>query len=179
MQKDRFFQGGSVPKIVALVCDYYQDLELWYPILRMKEAGIEVLIAGLSHPAIYQGKHGYPCETEIDVKNVKVDAIDGILIPGGRAPDQLRVTPAVLSLVKECDRDRKMIAFICHGGLVPADANILSGKKVTGTSSIKEDLIKAKATFEDKEVVIDGHLISSRTPKDLPAFGKAITEYLC
>ena len=166
-------------KIVTLVDDLYEDLELWYPVIRMREAGIEVKIAGANHSEMYKGKHGYPCEPDLDILHVKAEEFDGILIPGGSAPDKLKEIPEVIKLMQAFDQSKKMIAFICHGGLVPAKANILSGKKVTGTKSIKEEIAGVGGIWEDREIVVDGHLISSRTPKDLPAFGKAIVDYLC
>lgn len=171
-------KGTKVKKVVALVHDMFEDLELMYPVIRMKEAGIEVIIAGLEKDASYKGKNGYPCKSEIPFKELKCDDFDGVLIPGGFAPDKFRQIPEILNLVQEMDSSKKMIAFICHGGWVPISAKVLKGKNATGTIAIKDDLENAGARWLDEPVVIDGHLISSRTPIDLPEFGKAIVEFL-
>lgn len=165
-------------KVVALVHHTFEDLELMYPIIRMKEEGIKVILAGMEKNASYKGKNGYPCKSDISFKELKYDDFDGVLIPGGFAPDKFRQISEILNLLKEMDQERKMIAFICHGGWVPISAKILKGKKTTGTIAIKDDLENAGATWVDEPVVIDGHLISSRTPVDLPVFGKAIVEFL-
>ncbi len=165
-------------KVVALIHDTYEDLELMYPVLRMREAEIEVTIAGEEGDKIYKGKHGYPCKSDIPFNELKSRDFDGVLIPGGFAPDKFRRFHEILNLIQEMDKQKKVIAFICHGGWVPISAKILKGKKVTGTIAIKDDFENAGATWQDAPVVIDGHLISSRTPVDLPDFGKAIVEKL-
>jgi protease I len=165
-------------KVVALVCDIFEDLELMYPAIRMEEAGIEVVFAGPESDIIYRGKNGYPCRSEIPFKELQSDDFDGVLIPGGFAPDKFRRIPEILKLVQEMDKEKKMIAFICHGGWVPISAKILKGKKATGTIAIKDDLENAGAIWVDEAVVIDGHLISARTPIDLALFGKAIVKAL-
>lgn len=165
-------------KVVALVHDTYEELELMYPVIRMKEAGIDIVYAGIDGGTVYKGKHGYPCKTDIPFTELKSGDFDGVLIPGGFAPDKFRRIPEILKLVKEMDKAKKMIAFICHGGWVPISAKILKGKKATGTTAIKDDLENAGAIWVDEPVVIDGHLISARTPMDLAPFGKAIVEAL-
>jgi len=165
-------------RILALVHDTFEDLELMYPVIRMQEAGIEITLAGEKKGHIYMGKHGYPCKTDASYDELKSSDFDGILIPGGFAPDRFRRNPKVLQMVQEMDKDQKMIAFICHGGWVPISAKILKGKKATGTTAIKDDLENAGAIWVDQDVVIEGHLISSRTPVDLPQFGKALAEAL-
>ena len=165
-------------KVVALVHDTFEDLELMYPVIRMRESGIEVVLAGEEGRKIYTGKNGYPCESDIPFKELKNGGFDGVLIPGGFAPDKFRRIHEILTFIQEMDRQKKMIAFICHGGWVPISAKILKRKKATGTTAIKDDLENAGAIWKDAAVVIDGHLISSRTPIDLPAFGKAIVEAL-
>lgn len=165
-------------KVIACVHDIFEDLELMYPVMRMQEEGIQVTLAGEQAGHVYLGKHGYPCKSEQAFKNLKSTDFDGILIPGGFAPDKLRRIPEVLKLVQEMDSQKKMIAFICHGGWVPISAKILKGKKATGTTAIKDDLENAGAIWVDASLVIEGNLISSRTPIDLPQFGKAIAEAL-
>ncbi|MBF5059214.1 type 1 glutamine amidotransferase domain-containing protein [Candidatus Neptunochlamydia vexilliferae] len=174
--------GQKVSKIASkrclvLVHDIFEDSELLYPVIRMQEEGIEVVIAG-EEKRTYLGKHGYPSKSAITFKEMEAGEFDGVFIPGGFSPDKLRRVPEVLKLVQEMDQAEKMIAFICHGGWVPISAKILKGRAATGTVAIKDDLENAGAIWKDEPVVIDGNLISSRTPKDLPPFGKAIVEAL-
>lgn len=165
-------------RVVALVHDLFEDLELMYPVIRIREGGVEVVIAGEDKGALYRGKNGYPCKSDAAFRDIDPASFDGVLIPGGFAPDKFRRIPEILSLVQEMDKAKKIIAFICHGGWVPISAKILKGKKATGTTAIKDDLENAGAIWQDEPLVIDGHLISSRTPKDLPVFGKAIVKAL-
>jgi protease I len=165
----------SEPKRRALVLveQAYEDLELWYPKIRLEEAGVEVVVAG-PELSVFAGKHGYPCKPDRTFDQVRARDFDALVIPGGWAPDRLRRSSAVLDLVREFDRAEKPIAMICHAGWVPISARILRGRRVTGVSAIKDDLENAGATFLDQPVVIDGHLISSRTPADLPDFCRAL-----
>lgn len=165
-------------RVVALVHDLFEDLELMYPVIRIREGGVEVIIVGEDKGALYRGKNGYPCKSDAAFRDIDPASFDGVLIPGGFAPDKFRRIPEILSLIQEMDKAKKIIAFICHGGWVPISAKILKGKKATGTTAIKDDLENAGAIWQDEPLVIDGHLISSRTPKDLPVFGKAIVEAL-
>lgn len=164
-------------KIAILVEDYYQVLEVWYPYLRLCEEGIEAVFVGTGKKE-YKSKEGYPLEAEISIQQAKSDDFDGVIIPGGYAPDILRRYKEVTDFVKEIYQKNKLVAAICHGGWVLASAGILKGKKVTGFSAIKDDLINAGASYEDKEVVVDVNLITSRNPYDLPAFCKAIIGFL-
>lgn len=165
-------------KVVALVADTYEDLELLYPVIRLKEATIEVTLAGDTASKTYLSKHGYPCKSDAAFKDLRAKDFDGLLIPGGFAPDKLRRIPEVLELTREMHEQGKPIAFICHGGWVPISAKILKGKQATGTTAIKDDLENAGAIWKNEPLVIDGNLISSRTPADLQHFGKALVEAL-
>lgn len=165
-------------KVVALVHNTYEDLELMYPVIRMKEVGIEIVFAGLEGDTTYTGKNGYPCKSDISFRELQSGDFDGVLIPGGFAPDKFRRVPEILKLLQDMHKEKKIIAFICHGGWVPISAKILKGKKATGTTAIKDDLENAGAIWVDEAVVIDGNLISARTPVDLAPFGKAIVEAL-
>lgn len=164
--------------ILIFVDDNYEDLELWYPKIRMHEAGYKTVVAAIETGKIYQGKHGYPCKADITYEEVDMNQFSALIIPGGFAPDKMRRYSKALDIVKEMDRRKKPIAFICHAGWVPISAKILKGKNVTGFMAIKDDLENAGAHFIDKEVVIDGNLISSRTPHDLPMFCQAILQLL-
>ena len=163
--------------LLAFVDDIYEDLELWYPKLRLEEAGYAVRLAG---PQIktYTGKHGYPATADLTLEQARSADFCGLLVPGGFMPDKLRRDPKVLSLTREFFEQGKLVAFICHGGWIPISAKILKGKKVTGSRGIKDDLENAGALWVDEPVVVDGNLISSRTPVDLPPFGRAMVEFL-
>jgi len=160
-------------KIIILVENMYNELEFWYPYYRLKEAGAEVVVAG-SGSIQYSGKTGIPAKADEDAKNLSGSDVDGIIIPGGYAPDLMRRHPDMLRLVKEAFDAGKIVAAICHAGWVLASAKILDSRRVTSFFAIKDDMIHAGADWVDEEVVIDGNLITSRTPDDLPAFMRAI-----
>lgn len=160
-----------------LVEDIYQDLEVWYPLLRLKEEGFKVLVIGTGKET-YRSKHGYEIKSDVSVEKVKAEDLDGIIIPGGYAPDILRRYPKVNELVKNLFNHGKVVASICHGGWVLVSAGILKEKKLTSFFAIKDDVVNAGGIFEDKEVVVDGNLITSRKPEDLPAFLREIIKKL-
>lgn len=164
--------------ILVFVHDIYEDLELWYPKIRLEEAGFKTVVAGPEGGKSHNGKHGYPCRADVSFDAVQADSFAGLVIPGGYAPDKIRRYPKALEIVKKMNDAKKMIAFICHAGWVPISAKILKGKNVTGFSAIKDDLENAGAHFSDKAVVVDGHLITSRSPDDLPYFCKAMLQFL-
>ncbi|MBS0604681.1 MAG: type 1 glutamine amidotransferase [Verrucomicrobia bacterium] len=165
-------------KIVLFVEEVYEDLELWYPKLRLQEEGFQTVVAGPVAGHIYTGKHGYPCKADISFKDAASGSFDAVVIPGGFAPDRLRRSLDVLHCVKEMFSKGRPVAFICHGGWVPISAKIVKGRKVTGTVAIKDDLENAGAIWMDQAVVVDGNLISSRTPADLAVFAKSLVEQL-
>lgn len=164
--------------ILIFVDDLYEDLELWFPKIRMEEAGFKTIIAGPTEKGSHLGKHGYPCKVDLSYEMVKPMEMDALIIPGGYAPDRIRRSSKALSIVKEMHEKKKPIAFICHAGWVPISANILRGRNVTGFIAIKDDLVNAGAKYSDEPVVVDENLISSRTPKDLPQFCSAILKCL-
>lgn len=164
--------------ILLFIDELYEDMELWYPKIRMEEAGYKTVVVGAEGGKVYHGKYGYPCQADSSFENVQSGNVAGLVIPGGYAPDRVRRFPKALEIVRHLHEAKKPIAFICHGGWVPISAKILKGKSVTGFSAIKDDLENAGAHFVDKAVAVDGHLISSRTPADLPHFCKALLEQL-
>lgn len=164
--------------ILLFVEEIYEDLELWFPKLRMEEAGFKTIIAGSEAGKTVSGKHGYPCKIDVSYDHVEADQFAALIIPGGFAPDRMRRHAKALEIVRQMDIAKKPIGFICHAGWVPISAKILKGKKVTGFIAIKDDLENAGAYYLDQPVVIDGNLISSRTPADLPAFCKALLKVL-
>jgi len=162
-------------KVAVLAADDYEDLELWYPYYRMKEAGAEVKIIGTSQSTdVVQSKHGYTVEIDLRADKANPDEFDAVIVPGGWAPDRLRRCEATLNFVKRLFEQNKVVAAICHGGWVLVSAGVLEGKKATSVSAIKDDMMNAGANWVDEEVVVDGNLITSRTPTDLPAFSREI-----
>ena len=170
--------ADSKKRIAILVEDLYQVLEIWYPYLRLKEDGIEPVFIGTGAKETYGSKEGYPCKVHQPIQKVKAQDFDGVVIPGGYAPDILRRYPEVINFIKELHQKGKVVASICHGGWLLVSADIIRGKKVTSFFAIKDDLIAAGAQYLDQEVVVDGNLITSRKPEDLTAFVKEIIKKL-
>lgn len=164
-------------KIAILVEDDYQVLEAWYPYLRLREESIKTIFVGGMNKE-YASKEGYPIIADISIKNAEASEFDGVIIPGGYAPDRLRRHAEVIDFVRELFLKGKMVAAICHAGWVLASARILKGRRVTCFFAIKDDLVNAGAEFVDREVVVDGNLITSRSPYDLPAFCREIIKFL-
>lgn len=164
-------------KIAVLVEDQYQVLEVWYPYFRLREENMDTLLVGTGK-RFYKSKDGYAAEEEIEIKQAKVKDFDAVIIPGGYAPDILRRYEGVNNFVKDMYKQNKLVAAICHGGWVLISAGILRGKNVTAFSAIKDDMVNAGAAFLDKEVVVDGNLITARNPYDLPAFCREIIRFL-
>jgi protease I len=176
--KETNMPGKTKAKRIAILIEkQYQDMEVWYPYLRLQEAGHEVQAIGVNETS-YVGKYGYPIKCQTTIDKVKSKNFDGVIVPGGWAPDFLRLSPKVLSFVADLDKKGKMVAAICHAGWVIASAKIVSGRKLTSYVAIRDDLVHAGAKWVDKEVVVDGNLITSRTPNDLPAFLKEILKFL-
>ena len=163
--------------LLAFLDDAYEELELWYPKLRLEEAGYALKCATPELKA-YTGKHGYPAQPDLLLKDARSRDFCGLLVPGGFMPDKLRRDAKVLSLTRGFFEQGKLVAFICHGGWIPISARILKGKRVTGSRGIKDDIENAGAIWVDEPVVVDGNLISSRTPRDLAAFGEAMVKFL-
>src|SRR5688572_24953731 len=150
----------------------YEDLELWYPKIRLEEAGATTIVAGLGEPE-YRGKHGYPVKVDTSVEAIRATDFDGLVIPGGFAPDKMRRNPRLLELTREIFAAAKPLGFICHAGWVPISAKILRGRRCTSVGAIRDDMENAGCIWSDAAVVVDGNLISSRTPADLPDFMRA------
>lgn len=164
--------------VVCLVDEEFEDLELWYPIYRVREEGYKVVLAGPEKGKKYIGKYGIPAVADAAFGDIDADAIEGLLVPGGWAPDKLRRYPEAIALVQAMDKQAKPIGQICHAGWVLISAKILQGRTVTSTPGIRDDMENAGATWLDEEVVVDGNLISSRRPPDLPAYAKAFVQAL-
>jgi protease I len=165
-------------KILIFVGDIYEDLELWYPKLRLIEAGAQVTVAGTEAGKNYQGKNGYPCVSDAAIATVRAADFDGVVVPGGFMPDKLRRDPKVLQLVRDFAESGKLVAAICHGGWIPISAKVYQGVHLTGSPGIKDDLENAGAIWHDESVVVDRHFVSSRKPDDLPDFCRGILQVL-
>jgi protease I len=160
-------------KIVVLVDTLYQEMEVWYPLFRFREAGAEVLLAGAEAGKTYSSKLGYPVISDRSYDSLDAREFDGVVIPGGYAPDYIRRHAKANRFVREMDAQGKLVASICHGAWVLCSAGILKGRRATCFFAIKDDVIHAGAQYEDAEVVVDGNLVTSRKPEDLPAFCRA------
>lgn len=157
-------------RVAIFAEDIYEDLELWYPLLRLREEGAAVVVVGPGDAQEHHGKYGYPVTVDRAIGDVKVQDFDAVIIPGGYAPDRMRRHPAMVAFVREMAQHGKIVAAICHGPWMLASAEVVAGKKITAFFAIKDDLVHAGAIFQDAEVVVDGNLITSRKPADLPAF---------
>ncbi len=165
--------------IAVLGGPLYEDLELWYPYYRLQEAGAEVKIVGMQNgPDVVESKHGYPAKVDLPAGVANPDDFDGVIVPGGYSPDHLRRCAKVVGLVKALNDQGKLVAAICHGGWVPISADVLRGKRATSFVAIKDDMENAGVKWSDEEVVVDGNLVTSRTPADLPAFMREIVKKL-
>jgi protease I len=161
-------------KVLVLAADLFEDMELLYPVHRLREEEVEVTIAGLTNDAVH-GKKGYgPLEVDTTVDQVDGSGYDAVVIPGGFAPDKLRRSKDVLALVESFNAATKPIAFICHAGWVPISAGIIKGRRATSVDAIRDDMVNAGADWVDEACVVDGNLISARTPADLGPWMKAL-----
>ena len=165
-------------KVLMFVENVYEDLELWYPKLRLEEAGMTVVLAGPKAGVTYSGKHGYPAVSDAAIADVNGDDFIGVICAGGFAPDKLRRDPKVKSLVGHFANKGQLVAAICHGGWIPISAGVYRGVRVTSSRGIKDDLENAGCIWIDAPAVVDRHFVSSRKPDDLPAFCKAVLQVL-
>lgn len=165
-------------RVLAFVDDEFEDLEMWYPILRLREAGADVVVAGPESGKKYTGKYGVPLVSDVAFNEVNADDYAGLYVPGGWAPDKLRRYEDVLRLTRTFHERRQPIAHICHAGWVLISAKICDGYTMTSTPGIKDDLENAGAIWVDQEVVVDRHIVSGRRPPDLPAFTLAFVKLL-
>lgn len=164
-------------RVLFFAAPLYEDLELWYPRIRLEEEGATTVVAGLGE-STYQGKKGYPVTVDTSVDDVRPADFDALVIPGGYAPDIMRRSERLLEITREIFNAGKPVAFICHAGWVPISAGIVRGRRGTSVRAIKDDLVNAGLRWEDSPVVVDGNLISSRTPADLPDFMRALIKML-
>jgi protease I len=164
-------------RVLVFAEENYEDLELWYPKLRLIEAGVEVIVAG-PREKVYKSKHGYPAETDGNVADFSAADFDGVVVPGGWCPDRLRRYSEVLTFTREIDEAGKVVAAVCHGGWVLVSADVLRGKRCTSVPAIKDDMKNAGAEWVDEPCVVDRNLVTAQVPKDLPAFCREILAVL-
>ena len=168
----------SDAKVLILGADLFEDMELLYPLYRLREEGVVVTLASAGAAAV-TGKKGHgPVDVDADIADMAAEDFDALVVPGGFAPDKLRRDDHVLDLVRRFDEDRKPIAFICHAGWVPISAGILKGRRATSVGAIRDDMVNAGVDWVDEETVVDGNLISARTPADLGPWMRALLEAL-
>ena len=164
--------------VVVLVDELYNDLEFWYPTIRLEEAGAKVIVTGPEAGATYKSKYGMPAKADAGFADIDPDAVDGVVIPGGYAPDHMRRHKSCLDLVRFLNDQGKLVAPICHAGWVPISAGIVRGRRLTSFFAIKDDLVNAGAQWVDEAAVTDRNFVSSRSPADLPAFLRAVIAVL-
>ncbi len=165
-------------RIAVLVADQYQELEVWYPLLRFREEGAETVAVGAEAGMTYNSKKGYPVVADISVADTAVAQFDAVVIPGGWAPDFLRQDERMVRFVRDMNRAGRVVGAICHAGWMLTSADIVRGRKATCFKAIKDDMIHAGARYVNEEVAVDGNLITSRMPTDLPAFCREIARAL-
>jgi protease I len=165
-------------RIAILAENVYQEMELWVPYYRLREEGAEVKVVGAGGARSYASKHGYPVTVDVQAEQVTAMEFDAVVVPGGYAPDMMRRHPAMVNLVRDAVQQGKVVAAICHAGWMLCSADVLQGRQATSFFSIKDDMVHAGARWVDAEVVVDGNLITSRKPDDLPAFCRAIVQAL-
>ncbi|MBS7632253.1 type 1 glutamine amidotransferase [Candidatus Bathyarchaeota archaeon] len=167
-----------MPKALILIEEGFEDSEFVYPYYRFQEEGYKVDIVGPKAKQVYIGKHGVPITSDLSPEQVKIEEYDAVVVPGGRAPDRMRINIGLVKIVKEAYEKGKVIGAVCHGPQMLIEADILRGKKVTGWKSVATDLRNAGATFIDAEAVVDGKIVTSRSPADLPQFCREMLRLL-
>ena len=165
-------------RVVVLVDKSFEDLEFWVPTMRLREEGAEVVVAGREADRTFTGKHGLTATTAVAARDLSADDFDAVVVPGGWAPDKLRRDPGVTDLIAEMDAQDKIVAQICHAGLVGISADIVAGHRATGSMGIKDDLVNAGATWIDEPAFQDGNQVWGRVVKDIPAFCRVLVDAL-
>ncbi len=168
-------QGKTIGYFVA---QEVEDLEFWVPVMRLREEGATVIVIGLTTQAVH-GKHGLEMTPDVSIEEApKADTLDGLVIPGGWAPDKLRRNQSVLQLVRDIHAQGKIIGTICHGGWVPISAGIMQGRKATGSKGIKDDIINAGGLWIDEAAFRDGTMVWGRVVEDIPDFCRELVAAL-
>lgn len=164
-------------KALIFAADGVEDMEFYYPYYRLLEEGFKVDIAGASQGTIV-GKHGYEVKVDHSVSGLESSDYDLLVLPGGKAPETIRLLPTAVKITQEILDAGKLVACICHGVQILISAKVLKDRRATCWKGVRDDLIAAGAHYEDEEVVVDGNLITSRQPGDLPAFWREVKKAL-
>jgi len=164
--------------IAYLVEDGFEDLEFWVPVMRLREEGARVTIVGSGSAALYHGKACLEARPDVSADQAGADKFDAVVVPGGWAPDKLRRYPAVLDLVRNAHQQGKIVAAICHAGLVLISAGILKGRRATGSKGIKDDLVNAGAVWVDEPAFREDNLVWGRVVEDIPDFCRELVKAL-
>ncbi len=164
-------------RVAVLAENMYEDMELWYPLMRLREAQADVTVVA---PTVgtYKSKRGLEVKATLSAENADGGSFDAVVIPGGFAPDYMRRSESMVKFVRDANTNGKVVAAICHAGWMLVSAKVLKGKNLTCYRSIKDDVVNAGGNYVDREVVRDGNLITSRVPDDLPAFCREIISAL-
>ena len=162
-------------RAAIIAADEFEDLELFYPLYRLQEEGVKTVVIGLTREPI-KGKKGYSIAPDASVDEVSAENFDFLIVPGGKSPEKLRLNYKILRFVKDFDGQGKPVAAICHAGQVLASSGIVKNRTLTCVTGIRDDMINAGAHYVDQAVVVDGNLVSSRIPSDLPEFARAMIE---
>ena len=170
--------GAKSPAVAVLAADIFEDLEAWYPILRLREAGVNVTVVGAKKGEEYTGKHGLKLKADIASSTARASSFDGVFIPGGYAPDKMRRDAKMVKLVRDIFNKGGLVASICHGPWVLCEADVLRGKNFTSVGAVKTDCVNAGGKFHNKPVIVDGNLITSRVPGDLPEMMPEVLKFL-
>jgi len=157
-------------KALLLTENGFEDRELMYPYYRFQEAGYQVVVVGPKAKETYNGEHGMSIKSDLAPEDVNIDDYDAVIVPGGRAPDRMRLNKGLVQLIKDASRKRKVIAAICHGAQLLIEADVVNGRRMTCYMSVATDLKNAGGIYEDKSVVVEGNFVTSRFPADLPDF---------
>jgi protease I len=165
-------------RVALMIEEGYQELEVWYPLYRLREEGIQVELVAPHAGANYPSKLGYPCVSTLSADDALRQAWDAVLVPGGWCPDFMRRHESMIQFIQKCAAERIILAAICHGGWMLCCTDALKNKRATSFMAIRHDMINAGADWVDEECVVDGNVITARKPDDLPAFCKAILRAL-
>ncbi|PQJ33920.1 protease [Salinibacter sp. 10B] len=165
-------------RIAVLLDRSFEDLEFWVPVMRLREEGADLVIAGREAETAFTGKHGLSATTDVAAETLDAETLDAVVVPGGWAPDKLRRDEGVISLVRTMDAQGKIVAQICHAGLVGISAGIVEGRRATGSQGIKDDLVNAGATWVDEPAFQDENLVWGRVVQDIPAFCRTLISAL-
>ena len=168
----------SEARVVVLVANLYQEIEFWYPVMRFKELGARVTIAAPASGEVYGSKLGYPVQADVSTDDIDPSQFDALVIPGGLAPEALRINAGTLDLVRKAFEQDKIVAAICHAPWVLVSAGVIQGRRVTSVGPVRDDVINGGGNWVDQSIVVDGHLVTGQLPNDVPPFCQEIIQLI-